>query len=125
MCPLKNWLKISLLSLLLWGCAPSSIEDLRWEAEAETRRLAKELKEIDTKEDLNRALPKLKRRYNRLAELLLETRNFPEKGSGEPSLASEELFVELARLYEMPGGRESIEMAQNEAVRKLDRSKIR
>ncbi|HSX26798.1 MAG TPA: hypothetical protein VLE89_07320 [Chlamydiales bacterium] len=111
---LMSWLGVS-------GCAPSTLGDLRLEGEAETRKLAMELKAIDTKEELSRAVPRLKRRYNRLADLLLEARKFEEKG-GEPSLASEELFAELARLYEIPGGRELVESAQEEAVRRLSRA---
>ncbi len=113
---MRNWL----IFLLLASCSPSSIDDLRCEGEAETRKLAILLKTIDTKEELVRALPRIKKRYNKLADLLLLARNFQEKG-GESSLASEELFAELARLYEMPGGKELIESAQSEAIRKLDK----
>lgn len=110
--------KIILIAFLLFGCSPSTFQDLRIEAEAETRRLAQELKAIETKEDLVRAIPRLKKRYSRLADLLIEARKYQEKG--EPSLASEELFIELARLYELPGGRELIESAQTAAIRRLE-----
>lgn len=105
--------------ILLAGCAPSTFEDLRYEGEAETRKLASELKTIESKEDLYRSLPRLKKRYNKIADLLIEARKFEER-EGEPSAVSEELFAELARLYEIPGGREAIESCQSEAIRRLD-----
>ena len=39
----------------------------------------------------------------------------------EPSPESEQLFIELARLYEMAGGKELIESAQTDAVLRLKR----
>ncbi len=111
--------RLGLLSLsLLISCGPSSIEDLRYEGEAQTRKLARDLRAIETKEELQKAVPKLKKRFNQIADLLVEARSFP-KEEGEPSAASEELFAELARLYEWPGGRELIESAQTEAVHRL------
>ena len=107
--------------LVFAGCTPSSIQDLRFQGEAETRRLASELRAIDTTEELSKALPRIKKRYSKLADLLLQTRKFDSDGSPEPSVASEELFAELARLYEIPGARELIEGAQSEAIRKLSR----
>ena len=72
----------------------------------------------ESKEDLQKALPQLKERFNQIAELLIEVRKMP-KEELEPSLASEQLFAELARLYEMPGGREQIESAQKDAIQNL------
>jgi nitric oxide reductase activation protein len=107
-----------LLLMTLASCGPSTLEDLRCEGEAETRKLARELHAIETKEELQKAVPKLKKRFNKIAEILVETRAFP-KEERDPSFASEELFADLARLYEMPGGRELIESAQVEAVQRL------
>lgn len=106
------------ICLFLVSCGPSTLADLRDEGEVQTRKLALELRAIDTKEDLQRAIPRLKKRFNKIADLLLEARNFSKEES-EPSYASEELFVELARLYEMQGGRELIEGAQMDAIRRL------
>ncbi len=82
------------------------------------RLLAKELRSIETKEDLQRAIPRLRKRYNRIADLLIEAKNIPCH-EDEGSAASEELFVELARIYEMPGGREGIELAESQALQRL------
>src|SRR3990167_576159 len=138
------------LLLLLAACSPTSLKDLRMEGEAETKKLALELRKIETKESLIRASPKLKKRFNRIADLLIQThefeellperKEFPRSGKDrdcvelpvqkgeilkEPSLASEELFIELARLYEIPGAKEIVEGAQKEAVAKLNSSDIK
>lgn len=110
---IRSWI---FLSSLLAGCG--SFADLRYEGEAETRKLARELRAIETKEDLQKAIPRLKKRFNKIADLLIEVRSF-SKVETEPSQASEELFIELARLYEISGGRELIESAQTEAVHRL------
>jgi hypothetical protein len=104
--------------LLLIGCSPSTLADLRCEGEAQTKKLAQELRQIENKDDLQRALPRLKKRFTKIADLIVEVRKYPPEAS-EPSAASEELFAELARLYEMPGGRELIEVAQREAIHRL------
>lgn len=105
--------------ILLSSCGPVTFADLRCEGEAQTRKLAQELSQIETKEELQKAVPRLRKRFDEMAELLLQLRAFPAQES-EPSLASEQLFAELARLYEMPGGRELIETAQSEAVARLE-----
>lgn len=121
---MKKWL----FFLCLCGCSPTTSQDIRLEGEAQTRKLAWELKQIETKEQLQEALPKIKKKYNQIAALLLEARELKQQfgqdfSTEEPSLASEELFVELARLYEVPGARELLESAQGEAIRKLDTHK--
>ena len=104
------WILIFLVS-----CAGAN---LRSEGESQTRKLADELRSIETREELQRAVPRLKKRFNQIAELLIKARSLPKEGA-EPSFASEELFIELARLYEMPGGRELIESSQREAIARL------
>lgn len=112
--------KYPFFSLLfaLASCGPSTLSDIRYEGEAETRKLAEELRMIETKEELQKAIPKLRKQFNRIADLLIEAKGFPKEDL-EPSLASEELFTGLARLYEIPGGRELVESAQVDAVQKL------
>lgn len=106
--------------IFLASCGPATLSDLRYEGEAETRKLAERLRAVESKEDLQRAVPDLRKRFNKIADLLIEARAFPKEES-QPSFASEQLFSELARLYEMPGGRELIESAELEAVQKLKR----
>lgn len=106
--------------LFLASCGPASLADLRYEGEFQTKKLAEELRAIESKEELQKAIPKLRKRFNKIADILIEVRSFA-KEEAEPSFASEQLFAELARLYEMPGGGELIETAQLEAVQKLNR----
>jgi nitric oxide reductase activation protein len=97
------------------------MEDLRAEGDSEVTKLTEILREVETKEDLQAKLPKIKKEYHRIAQLVLEVRQIQEKSPEflEPSQAGDELFAELARLYEMPGCRELIELAQNDAIQKL------
>jgi hypothetical protein len=114
--PMKAY--IFLAFFFLGGCGTSSLSDLRQEGEFQTKKLAEELRQIETREDLDHSLPKLRRRFNKLADVLVEARRYSEY-EPSPSEISEELFLELARLYEMPGGREAIETAQLEAIQRL------
>lgn len=98
-----------------------SMRDIRADADAEVAKLTKVLREIDTKDDLLARLPKIKKGFNHIAELVIEVRAVQEKSPEflAPSQAGDELFAELARLYEMPGGRALIETAQNDAIQRL------
>lgn len=112
-----------LQAFFLAACSPATLEDLASQGEAETRLLAEELHRIETKEELKRRLPRLRKRYNRIAKLLIDLRKFSNPPPVEPTLASEKLFIELARLYEIPGAREIIESAESEAVHRLSVAK--
>ena len=122
----KRGMRILMLVVLggLAACGPSSWEEVRYEGEAETRKFVGELKKIETKEDLYRAMPRIKKRFNKMADLLVEIARVEGKKPGADCSAGDELFAEMARIYEIPGGREAIEGCQTEAVRKLDKAKI-
>jgi hypothetical protein len=109
-----------IILFFLASCGPTAISDLRLEGEFQTQKLAEELREIENKEELQGAVPRLKKRFVKIADLLIAARQFPDLGA-EPSAASEQLFAELARLYELPGGKELIESAQSEAIAHLRR----
>ena len=114
---------VILALLFLCACAPSSVEDFRYEGEALSQALTHEMRQIQTREDLQAALPQLRKKFLKLSDVLLAAREFrsnhPEIEVPAPSYASDELFAELARLYELPGGRELIESAQSEAIQQL------
>ncbi|MDE3056067.1 MAG: hypothetical protein KGI80_05210 [Verrucomicrobiota bacterium] len=113
------------LFLLLAGCAsvaPIGYKDLRWEAEGEMRKLSKELEPLETKEDVLRLSPRLKASFLGIAKLLIKARSFPLAEEEEISPASEALFRELARLYEIPGVRDAIESLQTDAILLLERT---
>ncbi len=111
-----------LIFFLLVSCVNHSWQQLRSEGELETHRLAVILHEVDTKEELIVVLPQIKKIYTRIAELVLEVKKLEDKGPLPfPSEASDALFAELARLYEMPGCRALLEQAQVDALVLLDR----
>src|SRR6185436_2693955 len=91
-----------LLLALLAACQPTSLQDLRLEAAAEARKLAQRLHSVDTRDQLEVALPEVERRFTRLAKLAVKAQS-TEMEEAMPSEAAEALFAELARLYEMPG----------------------
>ena len=116
---------IALTGLL--SCSPSSLEDFHYEGEARCRSLAKELQKIENREQLIRFVPVLKRHFEELVTLMIHAREFQEEHSDEEPgiLASEKvashlLEDELRRVYEIEGGREIIERAQQEALVRLD-----
>jgi hypothetical protein len=116
-----RWL--ALLLTFLAACAAPGPEELYAEGVAETRRLAELLAQIDTKDELVARMPKIKKSYSRMADLVLAVRKQNRRGGlqklFQPSEASDALFAQLARLYEMPGCRALIEQAQAEAIQKL------
>jgi hypothetical protein len=111
-------MRIFIIYFCLTACSPSSLQDLSYEADSEMKKLTIELRGIETKEDLQNRSKKIKKRFSKIARLLIQTRSFLESTS-EVSLVAEDLFVELARLYEIPGMREGIEDLQQEAVHLL------
>lgn len=106
--------------IFLISCTQTTLKDLRSQGEAETARLAHLLHEIDTKDELQQKLTKIEKSYNKIADLILQVRSLSVEASlSEPSKASDELFAELARLYEKPGCRSLLETAQQEAICRL------
>ena len=111
---LRKWTLFTWI-LFLSGCAPTSLEDLRCQADAEMKGLLGELRRIETKEDLQKSAKRLKKYFYHIASLLVEARKFSNIES-EAAPVGEELFAEFARIYEIPGAREAIELLQAEAV---------
>ncbi len=66
---------------LFWlaSCSPATWEEIRFEGEAEIRKFAAELKQIESKEDLQKSLPKIKKRFNKMADLLIKIGDFQKK----------------------------------------------
>lgn len=114
---------LSCLSLVgILSCSPVSLEDLKCQSDAEMKKLLVELQCIQSKEDVQRSSKRLKKRFNQMAKLLIAARKFPNVESDSSSIG-EELFVEFARIYEIPGARDSIESIQVEAVHALGRAR--
>lgn len=110
------------------GCEPRSLEDFQEEGEGVIRSLIQDLKTIHTREQLLAASARLQRQFDRLASLMIAGREFafshPESGKDEElSLnhdLSDQLRVELNRLYRLEGGRQIIEKCQEKALHRLD-----
>lgn len=119
---MKKILPYSLL-LLLMSCSPTNLNELRSEVDAQMKQLTEELREMGSKDDVLRSSKKLKKRFNKIAQILISSRQF-EAGCEEKleNRIGEELFTELARLYEIPGVREAIEATQSDAIRALDKT---
>jgi Tfp pilus assembly protein PilP len=119
----RHFLLVILLFLV--GCSPHSLEDFHNEGEAQIRKLIKELKAIHSREELQRALPSLQRRFDAMVDLMIEARSYEEKHPAEDFEAAffpndEVLLEELKRLYLLEGGRELMEKAEREALLRLD-----
>ena len=105
---------------LLVSCQPSSLEEFSVEGEGQGRLLLKELREIASREDLVFAEPLLKKRFEKMVDLMIQARTFEQKNPGTEGrgftgngVLNAALKEELERVYSLEGGRECIERAQN------------
>lgn len=111
--------------LLLSSCS-SNLQELRNEGEAVTSDLLGELVTIQRKEDLLQKLPKLQKKYYKLAKLLYRTHLFvkenPEIGYEEeyPSHKGYLLYREHVRILELPGAKELLQECQKPALSYLE-----
>ena len=123
---------MNLLFLILFffvSCSPRSYEDFRYEGEAVARSIAQDLKAVRTKEDLEKILPRLRKKFQKLADLIVALRKFrqeqpPEEAcySAYEAKANEELHSEIRRIYQMPGARQLMEQAQRDALTQIQMS---
>ncbi|MBI2742487.1 MAG: hypothetical protein HYX48_01040 [Chlamydiales bacterium] len=120
---LKN-IYIFLLVLIVAGCSPNSLEDYQFQGEALCRVIVLDLQKVHTREELNKALPRLTEQFNTLAKLIIEAKEYQAAHPGEAGIDpayyeheyAEGLKDELARICQLEGGRELIEKAQREAL---------
>lgn len=113
--------------LLLSSCQPSSLEEFQMEGAAHARLLLKDLREIEMREDLVRLEPVLKKRFEKMVDVMIQARIFEQKNPGIEGaihevnpILSDSLKEEMRRVYSIEGGRECIERAQKEAMLRLD-----
>lgn len=110
------------------SCNIHSLEDFREEGESITRLLIRELNSINNRQDLIIASPKLRLMFQELVKVMISARQYREKHpeldipelSATNLLLSEELRIELNRIYHLEGGREIIEKCQEIALQRLD-----
>jgi hypothetical protein len=113
--------------LALPSCQPTTLEDFQLEGAPLARRLLEDLKKIETREDLLLLEPALKRDFEKLVDLMIQARAFQQKNldleipfQNINQILNASLLEEMKRVYEIEGGRESVERAQREALLKLD-----
>jgi len=112
----------------LVGCSPGSLNEYRHEGESTCRDIIGDLQSIETREDLARLEPILKRNFEKLVSVIISARQFqinnPEEALALPVLLESDvsnlLKEELERVYGIEGGKEIVERAQREAMLRLD-----
>ncbi len=115
--------------IFLSSCSSSHLEDCRERGREVTKILLSELKEIKKKEDLSAKAATLKSLFNELVDRMIEGREILKKSQGieeikefsrKDLILSQELRMELKRIYQIEGGRECIEKFQEGALLRLD-----
>ena len=71
---MKKHLLYAILFIGSCGCSPSSLEDYQREGEALSRRVIKHLETIETREELLRAEPLLKKDFEAYVALIIQAR---------------------------------------------------
>lgn len=112
---------LGILLLLLVSCSKTPQEEFRLKGKKIVLEIVDLLQDVENHDELEAISPQLRKQYRKLAGILLEIRTFREKHPNElfpenPIDESEELFAQLARLYEIPGCREIMERSQADAV---------
>ncbi len=114
-------------ALVLCGCQPTSLEDFQVEGSSLARVLLRDLRKVESREDLGLLEPILKKDFERMVDLIIQARVFHQKNpelevsfQNVNETLNLSIMEELKRIYEMEGGRECIERAQKEAMLKLD-----
>lgn len=125
-----SFMRIGMILILgcLTACGPRSLEDFREEGEGVTRSLVKELSVIRTRSELLKAVPRLQKLFNNLIDVMIAAREFQEKSSKFDPIEwtyhnhelSDQLRIELNRVYALEGTREIIEKCQEQALHRLD-----
>ncbi|MEI8328566.1 MAG: hypothetical protein WCG14_00990 [Chlamydiia bacterium] len=122
------WCWLSLGLVAVGGCSPTSPDDFRHEGQAVTRELLRDLQGVLTREDLVAIEPVFKKRFERLALIMIQARQF-QIDNPEAVLSSltpysvelnDQLQEELLRIYRIETGQSIIEKAQREAMLRLD-----
>lgn len=124
---LYKLLWIVLAVCIFQGCSPSSPHEFRQEGESLCRKLTKQLQQVETREDLLRLAPQLKKCFSEFAELVVAARLYDKEHAGEAvaeekfdDLASETLLEEMKRIYKIEGARKIMEDLQRESLFSLD-----
>lgn len=116
---ISHWF-LALLLLIFIGCSPSSQEEIRSEGEEVCRLFIQELQKIHNKEEVLKHYASIKKKYSKIASLMaaaMEMNEYEGERDANRNKYSNDLYRELARLYEIPGVKEILEKAQAEAIK--------
>lgn len=120
---MKN-LKLCLILISFFvSCSRGCIEDFQLDAKKDIKKIVKVLSSIQTKEELIKEGPRLKKIMNHLVDLMIEAKEFD---SSDPQLihsdysSSNELKEALEHLYKIEGARPLFEEIQRDSLHRLD-----
>jgi len=88
--------------------------------------LVKDLQKVQTHDDLVHMLPRLKKHFDRLADVIIQAKQYQKKHPNEEAVIyftsehDELLLEELQRIYLIEGARALVEKAEREALLRLD-----
>jgi len=117
-----------LLLLISTGCSPRSLQDYKEEGEGVVHTLVEDLKAIRTRDELLSVSGRLRRHFDRLAEIMITAEEYRREHTHTDTdecyvpnrELSDQLREELNRLYRIQGGRQIIEKCQEQALHRLD-----
>lgn len=124
---LKDFFILLFMILVVTSCGPRSLDDFEEEGEGVVRSLLQDLKAIRSREQLLAAAGKLQRQFDRLVSIMIAAEEFCILHSVDKEGfvrlnhdLSDQLRVELNRLYRLEGGRQIIEKCQEKGLLRLD-----
>lgn len=125
---LSRSLFLSLLLFLITACSSHSLEDFREEGEAISLQITRDLKQIHSREELLASAGKLTRLFDKLVDTIIAAHEYQAKHpeaeladlSPNQRIVSEQLRIELNRIYRIEGTRPIMERCQENALHRLD-----
>lgn len=123
-------ISVSLLFfIIIFSACSNDYDDYREEGRTVVRSLIKELKKIQSRDDLLVFAPKLERQFAELAQVMVAARRFEDENpqQAKPELwikdyeLSERLRDELNRICRLEGGRETLDKCRKPALAILEK----
>lgn len=116
--------KIIVSLFLLLSCTPNSYEGFQKEGESLSYAMAKDLQKVQTLDDLSLCAPRLKKKLDKLTDLMIAAHRFSQNNLSEQPIlqethASKKLQAELSRIYTIEGGREAFEQISADSLQKI------
>lgn len=123
-----NFLFLTFL-LLFSSCSSSKPEDFREDGRSISKSILKQLKKVQSKEDLIEMSSVLEDLFTNLTSIMINAKNCSEEYcleimplEQEDYLISDKFRFELNRIYRIPGAKEIMEKIQEKPLKLLDLS---